>query len=158
MAGAGMRLALLLLAVANVVNAYSPVGGLRSGTSRARVTMRKRYEDAEDKRLSQGGSGGGIGRPNKPGLGGLFGAGGLAYRNTETARFGSADEGQQIRKRKLEAYLDNDLEATDGTFGKIIAGSFLVTLFSLLLGVFLYYGGMEGLMSITEKQRSIRGV
>lgn len=119
------------------------------------VVMKKRYEDAEDKRLSQGGSGGGVGKPN---LGRAFGMGGLAYRNTESARFGSADEGQQIRKAKLEAYLDNDMEASDGTFGKIIAGSFLVVLFSLLFAVVQYYGGFEGLATITEPQRAIRGM
>ena len=84
----------------------------------------------------------------------------MAYTNTESRRlaWGTADEGQQIRKAKLEAYLDNDLDATDGTFGKIIAGSFLLVLFSLLGAVFFYYGGVDGLLTITEKQRSVRGI
>ena len=122
--------------------------------------MKKRYEDAEDKRLSQGGSGGGVGRPNQ--LGARFGMGGNSYRNTETARFGFAgkgvaDEGQLIRKQKLEAYLDNDLEASDGTFGKIIAGSLLFTIFGGLFAVYMYYGA-DGLMAATETQRRVRGM
>ena len=78
--------------------------------------------------------------------------------NTEARRFGSADPGQEIRRKKLEAYLDNDLEPTDGTFGRVLAGTMLVIIFSLLFGVVQYYGGIEGLASITEKQRSIRGI
>ena len=58
---------------------------------------------------------------------------------TESARLrGSVDEGQRVRNAKLEAYLDNDLEGTDKTFGKIIAGSLILTLIALLGGVLAY--------------------
>ena len=61
--------------------------------------------------------------------------GNVAYRNTETARFGGADEGQMIRKAKLEAYINSTEEAADKSFGRLIAGSFLLTLIALLGGV-----------------------
>lgn len=96
-----------------------------------------RYEDGEDRRLSQGGTGGGMG---------IRKGTGNSYRNTESARFGSADPGQQIRKEKLEAYINSEYEASDGTFGKIISGSLLVTIFGLFIGVYMYYGG-DGLLT-----------
>ena len=103
--------------------------------------------------MSQGGSGGGIGRPNR--RGGLPGS----YTNTETARFvKGADKGQMIRAQKLEAYLDNDLEAADGTFGRVLAGAALFCIFAGLFGVFQYYGGVDGLAAITAPQRAIRGI
>ena len=92
-----------------------------------------RYEDGDDRRLSTGGSGG------------RWGQIGNSYRNTESARLGG-EEGQQIRKAKLEAYINSDLEASDGTFGKIIAGSLLFTITAGLVGVYMYYGG-DGLMT-----------
>ena len=153
------RFLLLLALPAEALHARSALAAVRIGTPPPRTTTpvmgaRKRnyrFEDAEDKRISQGGSGGGIGRPNRFGFPG-------AYTNTESRRFGSADPGQEIRRKKLEAYLDNDLEPTDGTFGRVLAGTMLVIIFSLLFGVVQYYGGIEGLASITEKQRSIRGI
>ena len=96
-----------------------------------------RYEDGEDRRLSQGGLGGGNS---------LRKGTGNSYRNTESARFGSADPGQQIRKEKLEAYINSEYEASDGTFGKIISGSLLLSLFCLFIGVYQYYGA-DGLMT-----------
>ena len=74
--------------------------------------------------------------------------GNQAYRNTESARF-SGLETQQIRKRNLEAYINSEEEASDGTFGKIISGSALVSIFGGLLGVYFYYGGdsIAGLIS-----------
>ena len=74
--------------------------------------------------------------------------GNQAYRNTESARLrGSSDEGQRIRNQKLEAYLDNDLESADKTFGKIIAGSLILTLIALLAGVISYYG-IDGMIAV----------
>jgi len=74
-------------------------------------------------------------------------AGGMAginaYRNTESARLGG-EEGQQIRKAKLEAYINSEAPAADKTFGKIIAGSLILTLIALLGGVVAYYG-IDGL-------------
>jgi hypothetical protein len=67
--------------------------------------------------------------------------GNQSYRNTESKRLrGSVDEGQQIRQRKLEEYINSDLEGSDKTFGKIIAGSLILTLIALLCGVVAYYG------------------
>ena len=80
-------------------------------------------------------------------------SGNNAFRNTETARFG-AYEGQQIRKKKLEAYINSEEEASDGTFGKIIAGSALLSIFGGLVGVYFYYGA-DGLMGATSGQRAI---
>jgi hypothetical protein len=82
-----------------------------------------------------------------------LGSGGTAYRNTETARFGAL-ESQQIRKRNLEAYINSEEEASDGTFGKIISGSALLSIFGGLVGVYLYYGA-DGLMGATAGQRAI---
>ena len=138
---------------------------------RGAVLMRwppSRFEDGEDKRLSQGGSGGGIGKPNPSSFG--------AYTNTESARYGSY-KGQQIRKAKLEAYIYNDLEPADPMFGKvshhlalhtlssapmphrfsriaptgqIIAGSLLFTIFAGLFGIYMYYGG-DGIVAATQR-------
>ena len=81
------------------------------------------------------------------------GGGSGAYTNVESARF-SGLESQQIRKRNLEAYINSEEEASDGTFGKIISGSALVSIFAGLIGVYIYYGG-DGLMAATSKQRSL---
>ena len=94
----------------------------------------------EKKKKKQGGGGGG-------------GGGGGSYSNTESARFGGL-ESQQIRKRNLEAYINSEEEAADGTFGKIISGSALVSIFATLIGAYLYYGG-DGLMAATAKQRGL---
>jgi len=84
------------------------------------------------------------------------GGGSGAYTNVESARF-SGLESQQIRKRNLEAYINSEEEASDGTFGKIISGSALVSIFAGLVGVYLYYGG-DGLLAATAKQRSLSGM
>ena len=94
----------------------------------------------EKKKKKQSGGGGG-------------GGGGGSYSNTESARFGGL-ESQQIRKRNLEAYINSEEEAADGTFGKIISGSALVSIFATLIGAYLYYGG-DGLMAATAKQRGL---
>ena len=51
-----------------------------------------------------------------------------------------------VRKERLAAYLNNDEEAADKTFGKIIAGSLILTLIALLGGVVAYYG-IDGLIA-----------
>ena len=94
----------------------------------------------EKKKKKQGGGGGG-------------GGGGGSYSNTESARFGGL-ESQQIRKRNLEAYINSEEEAADGTFGKIISGSALVSIFATLIGAYMYYGG-DGLLAATAKQRGL---
>ena len=109
--GASAFLSLLVAAAAYTAPSLAP-----SARSTA-LLMRARYEDGEDKRLSQGGSGGGIFRPNSSKKGVSY-----AYTNTESRRFSKSDKGQMIRKAKLDAYIDNDLEPADPTFGKIIAG------------------------------------
>jgi hypothetical protein len=76
-----------------------------------------------------------------------------AYRNTESARL-NGDKSQLIRKAKLEAYINSEEEASDGTFGKIISGSALLSIFGGLVGVYLYYGG-DGLLTATSKQRAL---
>ena len=81
------------------------------------------------------------------------GGGGGSYSNTESARFGGL-ESQQIRKRNLEAYINSEEEAADGTFGKIISGSALVSIFATLIGAYMYYGG-DGLLAATAKQRAL---
>ena len=81
------------------------------------------------------------------------GGGGGSYSNTESARFGGL-ESQQIRKRNLEAYINSEEEAADGTFGKIISGSALVSIFATLIGAYMYYGG-DGLLAATAKQRPL---
>ena len=80
------------------------------------------------------------------GMGSDRGLGGNnAYRNTESARLGTVDEGQRIRKERLEAYITSTEEGADKTFGKIISGSLILTLIALLLGVIAYYG-VDGLI------------
>lgn len=72
--------------------------------------------------------------------------GNVAYRNTESARLrGSVDEGQRIRQKRLEEYINSDEDAADKTFGKIISGSLILTLIALLCGVVAYYG-IDGLI------------
>mmetsp|Transcript_3862 Transcript_3862/g.6420 ORF Transcript_3862/g.6420 Transcript_3862/m.6420 type:complete len:134 (+) Transcript_3862:39-440(+) len=112
------------------------------GRRTAMVRMgRSRFEDGDDRRLSQGGSGGRFGKiARRVGISG-------------TEAFGTSD----IRKARLEAYVNSDEEAADPLIGKIIAGSFLVTLFGLLYAVFAYYG-VDGLNAATMTQRSIRGI
>ena len=48
-------------------------------------------------------------------------------------------------------------QASDGTFGKIISGSALVSIFGTLVAAYLYYGG-DGLMAATAKQRGLSGM
>ena len=73
---------------------------------------------------------------------------GGGYTNTESKRFSSVDEGQMIRKAKLEAYIEgNGAEAADPTFGKYLAGTFLIVLISLLVAVINYYG-IDGFIAI----------
>ena len=74
------------------------------------------------------------------------GLSGGSYRNTESARFMGGDKGQEIRKAKLDAYINSEAPAADKTFGKIIAGSLILTLIALLLGVVAYYG-VDGLIA-----------
>lgn len=81
--------------------------------------------------------------------------GNQAYRNTESARF-SGLKSQQIRKKNLEAYINSEEEASDGTFGKIISGSALLSIFGGLIGVYIYYGG-DGLLQATAGQRAMEG-
>lgn len=38
-------------------------------------------------------------------------------------------------------------DPTDGTIGRVIAGSLLLTIFGLLAAVYMYYGGAEGLVA-----------
>jgi len=75
--------------------------------------------------------------------------GNQAYRNTESARLGG-EEGQRIRKAKLEAYITSEEAPADKTFGKIISGSLILTLI-LLLGAVVNYYGIDGLLAITQK-------
>jgi len=107
--------------------------------STSTLEMASRYEDGDDKRLSSGGSGSRWGRFGGGNKNKRLGVGG-------TESFAS----NNIRQQKLDAYVNNDYEAADRTFTKIIAGSFLVTLFTLLYGVYAYYGG-EGLISATQR-------
>jgi len=74
-------------------------------------------------------------------------------RMGDQAYFGS--EVSQIRQRKLEAFLNSEEEATDGTFGKIMSGSALLAIFGGLVAVYFYYGG-DGLMQATAGQRAIQ--
>ena len=41
-------------------------------------------------------------------------------------------------------------QASDGTFGKIISGSALLSIFGGLIGIYVYYGG-DGLLSATQR-------
>ena len=85
------------------------------------------------------------------GMGSDRGLGGnQAYRNTESARLSDAEEGQRIRKQKLEAYLTSEEAPADKTFGKIIAGSLILTLIALLLGVIAYYG-VDGMIMAGQR-------
>jgi len=102
------------------------------------VGMKARFEDAEDRRLSKGGSGG-------------------RYGKVASDPYVGLTESQRIRAMKVDAYLDNDLEAADGMIGKVIAGSMLITLFGLLFAVWSYYGA-DGLMAATANQRAVRGI
>ena len=137
---------LLVAAPVAALHAQQPVTSIRrfNGVNVRRapmVAMRKRFEDAEDRRLSKGGSGGGIGtRP----------------RGSVDPYAGLSDS-QKARAMKVDAYLDNDLEAADPLIGKIIAGSMLFTLIGLLVAVFMYYGA-DGLAAATYNQRAIRGI
>ena len=59
-------------------------------------------------------------------------------------------ESSRIRQAKLDAYINNDLEPADGTVPKIIAGAMLISIFSGLAGVMMYYGG-DGIMTQLAK-------
>jgi len=115
--------------VAAAVVSQSKATPKRSGRVAA-PQMRVRFEDAEERRLSKGGSGG---------------AAGNARVNAMSSR-----------EQKLQRYLDNDDEPADPLIGKIIAGSMLVTIFGLLFAVFMYYGA-DGLVAATAGQRAVRG-
>jgi len=71
----------------------------------------------------------------------------------DQAYFGK--ETSEIRQRKLESFLNSEEEATDGTFGKIMSGSALLSIFGGLVAVYFYYGG-DGLMQATAGQRAIQ--
>jgi hypothetical protein len=75
--------------------------------------------------------------------------GNQAYRNTESARLSddSADIGQRIRKQRLAEYINSTEEAADTTFNKLLAGSFILVLLGLLIGVMMYYG-IDGMIAI----------
>lgn len=111
---------------------YGAPSSLRPGRA-ADAQMRVRFEDAEDKRLSKGGSGG-------------------RYGKNAAVQYAPGS-----REAKVEAYLNNDLPSADGTITKIIAGSMLFTLLALLMAVYMYYGA-DGLVAATEKQRAVRGI
>ena len=122
-----------------------------SAVRRAPAPRMGRYADDVDRRLSAGGSGGGIGtfggaRKKKSGRGGdLFGTSGVSG----TQGFDQS-ESSRIRQAKLDAYINNDLEPADGTVPKIIAGAMLFSIFSGLAGVMMYYGG-DGIMTQLAK-------
>lgn len=84
---------------------------------------RSRFEDGDDKRMSQ-----------------------RRVGASKMEKFGGT-ESSRIRQAKLEAYVYSEEDPTDGTIGKVIAGSFLITLFGLLAAVFMYYGGVDGLVA-----------
>ncbi len=140
------RLALIVLLVAApaqglALRAHAPHGVTLSPRRTTGVAMKARFEDAEERRLSKGGSGGGIGtRARGP-----------------IDKYAGLTESQRARAEKVDYYLNNDLEAADPLIGKIIAGSMLFTLLALLAAVFLYYGA-DGLASATYNQRAIRGI
>ena len=107
------------------------------------VLMRTRYTDGDERRLSMGGSGKGMitdrfGGPKKRNKGrDLFGGSGVSRTEGFAAN--------EIRQRNLEAYINSEEEPTDGFVPKLIAGTLLFTIFAGLGGVFLYYGGVDGL-------------
>ena len=116
--------------------------------SDGRVGRRSRIEDGDDRRLSQGGSGGRFGKIGGGGRKGdarRVGVGG-------TEKFGNT-KSAQIRQAKLEAYVYSEEDPTDGTIGRVIAGSLLITIFALLAFVFSYYGGVDGLMDANNGHR-----
>jgi hypothetical protein len=143
------RLASLFLLLAAVSRASSLSLSPRLPAARTRplrMMSRARYEDADDRRLSQGGSGGRYGATARSfsQLSDAEKRKTIAKRGFSEARYST--DSQRIRAEKLDAYLYNDEEATDGTIGKIIAGSMLVSIFSGLFGTWMYYGG-DGLMA-----------
>ena len=109
----------------------SPLSGLFKGFKWGTEVEIAGQEDAAPKKK----------KSNRQVSGGMAGIN--SYRNTESARLGG-EEGQQIRKAKLEAYINSEAPAADKTFGKIIAGSLILTLIALLGGVVAYYG-IDGL-------------
>lgn len=106
------------------------------------LSMRSRYEDADERRLSKGGSGGRYDANKKKRLG-----------VSRTEAFG----GNNIRQQRLEEYVNSDYAPADPLIGKIVAGSALLTIFGLLFAAYLYYGA-DGLSAATYTQRSIRGM
>ena len=153
---------IMLVAAAAILESTNAMQLVQSTTTVLRTArkpfpalhMKARYEDAEDRRLSQGGSGGRYGQ-----IGGFGSLNNKAEKRSYLAKrgFNAPLDSQMIRAQKLDAYLNNDLEATDGTFGKIMAGTFLLTLFGLLFAVFIYYG-TDGLAAATAGQRAVRGI
>ncbi len=108
------------------------------------LSMRSRYEDADERRLSKGGSGGRYdAAANKKKRLGV----------SRTEAFG----GNNIRQQRLEEYVNSDYAPADPLIGKIVAGSALLAIFGLLFAAFAYYGA-DGLSAATYTQRSIRGM
>ena len=97
---------------------------------------------AKEKGAKKKGAKFGDGAGSDRGLGGN-----QAYRNTESARLSDGIESQRIRKERLEAYINSDEAPADPLFGKIIAGSLILVLITLLGGVGAYYG-IDGLLAI----------
>ena len=138
----------LFLRDASALGTTSPLLSLRGalGTASLRdkntnpAQMRARYDDGDERRLSKGGSGG------------RFQASSKRLGISRTEKYSNP-----IRQKKLEEYVNSDLEAADPLIGKIIAGSALLTIFGLLFAVYAYYGA-DGLAAATQTQRNIRGI
>ena len=108
-----MRWLLALSLAASSASALQLVASLRpapTSVSTSSISMRARFDDAEDRRLSKGGSGGRFGK-TAPKKNRALGVSGMD-------KYTQSD----IRQKKLDAYVNNDLEPTDGTISKIIAG------------------------------------
>eukprot|EP00965_Chrysotila_dentata_P255107 6212104-Pleurochrysis_carterae.AAC.3 len=146
-----------LLPPSVVVNRLAPA------VTMPHLFMRSRYEDGEDRRLSQV-------RPKCFSYMSLNPAGknlatSLAF---ESKRLRSSECVHTCLKEthlhrctalttQLEAYVNSEEDAADPLIGKIIAGSLLLTIFGLLYAVYAYYGA-DGLSAATYSQRAIRGM
>ena len=131
-----MRLVVLscLAASSSALVALAPASlRLGSGVAAprlARVSMISRYEDGDEKRLSQGGGGGrygNVGNNRRVGVSGTDGWG--------------TSKSQRIRQANLEAYVNSEEAPADGTIVKIIAGCALFSILGGLIGIYMYYGG-----------------
>lgn len=121
----------------------SPLSGLFKGFEwGTEVEVGDPKTKEANKQKKKGGKIFGDGTGSDRGLGGNN-----AYRNTESARLGNVDEGQRIRKQRLEEYINSDEAPADPMFGKIISGSLILTLIALLCGVVAYYG-LDGLIAV----------